>query len=246
MFSEATELRFNEKGLSSSNIDFNKLSITPFVEKNILTSDIELLLTNLETKVELSIEEITTLTSLISLYYYDDKKEEYEFRLKSLIDLQKIGENITTLEMKETINPEEIDQLLSTISMCGHGPHRSLLEHKLNCYKNELPKNVIVEEDFFKMLATTKSHDLLDNALCELNAEEYINLGKEKRLVVSKELLEMNRENVSFDEITDMINEIINGKDFSYITSDTTNDVYIKDTVFANELPFVHLIDRRR
>ncbi|MEK4711792.1 hypothetical protein [Sporosarcina sp. FSL K6-5500] len=246
MFSEATELRMSEYGLSSSNIDFNKLSITPFVEKNILARDIELLLTKLEKEVELTIEDIKPLSSLISLYYYDDSKEEYEFRLKSLIDLREIGEILATLEMRGAINPEEIDQLLSTLSMCGHGPHRSLLEHKLNCYKNELPKNVILEEDFLKIIATTKSHDLLDNALCELNVEEYINLGKEKRLVVSKELLEMNREKVSFEEITDMINEIINSKDFSDIISDTTNDVYIKDTVFANELPFVQLIDRRQ
>ena len=246
MFSEATELRMSEYAISSSNIDFNEFSITPFVEKNILTRDIELLLTDLEKKVELTKEDIEPLSSLISLYYYDDNKEEYEFRLKSLIDLREIGEILATLEMGEAINPEEIDQLLSTISMCGHGPHRSLLEHKLNCYKNELPKNVIVEEDFFKILATTNSHDLVDNALCELNVEEYINLGKEKRLVVSRELLEMNREKFSFEEITGMINEIINSKDFSYINTDTANDVYIKDTVFANELSFVQLIDRRR
>ncbi|AMQ07671.1 hypothetical protein [Sporosarcina psychrophila] len=245
MFSEATELILSEIGFNSSNIDFNKLSITPFVEKNILTKDIELLLTNLESKIELSIEDITPLASLISLYYYDDNKEEYEFRLKSLIDLQKVGEFISVLEMKEAINPVEIDQLLSTISLCGHGPHRSLLEHKLNCYKNELPKNEIVEQDFLRILATTNKHDLVDNALCELSAEEYINLGKEKRLVVSKELLGMNRENASFEEITNMINEIINSADFSYINTDTANNVDIKDTVFANELPFVQLIDRR-
>ena len=181
MFSEATELILSENALSSSNIDFNKLSITPFVEKNILTKDIELLLTKLENKVELSIEDIKSLSSLLSLYYYDEKKDEYEFRLKSLIELKEIGDILVALEMKEVINSEEIEQLLSTLSMCGHGLHRSLLEHKLNCYKDDLPKNVIVEEDFLKILANTNSHDLVDNALCELNVEEYINLGKEKR-----------------------------------------------------------------
>lgn len=246
MFSEATELTLNDLNFISSNIVINELSITPFIEKSVLVGDIERLLTNLEKKVQLSFEEIEPLSSLISLYYYDDTKDEYEFRLRSLLDLQEIGAMVTTLEVNEDFNSDKIDQLLFKISMCGHGPHRSLLEHKLNCYKNELPKNGIVKDDFLRVIATTSSHDLLDNALCELNVEEYINLGKEKRLVVSKDLLEMNRENVSFEEITDMITEIINSKDFSHTISDTTNDVYIRDTVFANELPFIQLIDRRQ
>ena len=241
MFSEATEIKLNEFNFIASNMVINQLSITPFIEKNVLVGDIERLLTNLEQKVQLSLEEIKPLSTLISLYYYNDNKDEYEFRLKSIFDLQEIGDITATLEIKEDINPEEIDQLLSKLSTCGHGPYRSLLENKLNHIKNNVPKITVEEKDFSIIVSTTNSLDKLDTALCELVFEEYINLGKENRLIVCKELLKMNRKKVSLKEISNKINHLITTTNFSYSNLDSGSDVYFKDTVFVNELISVRL-----
>ena len=241
MFSEATEIKLNEFNFIASNMVINQLSITPFIEKNVLVGDIERLLTNLEQKVQLSLEEIKPLSTLISLYYYDDNKDEYEFRLKSIFDLQEIGDIIATLEIKEDINPEEIDQLLSRISTCGHGPYRSLLENKLNHIKNSLTKVAVEEEDSSKIVSTTNSLDELDTALCELVFEEYINLGKENRLIICKKLLKMNRKKDSLHEISEKINLLIKTTNFSRSNSESVGDVYFKDTVFVNELISVRL-----
>ena len=236
MFSEATEIKLNEFNFIASNMVINQLSITPFIEKNILVGDIERLLTNLEQKVHLSLEEIKPLSTLISLYYYDDNKDEYEFRLKSIFDLREIGDIIATLEIKGDINPEEIDHLLSKISTCGHGPYRSFLENKLNHIKNNLPKKAVEEKDFSTIVSTTNSLNKLDTALCELVFEEYINLGKENRLIICKELLKMNREKDSLDVISGKINILITTTNFSRSNLESVSDVYFKDTVFVNEL----------
>ena len=240
MFSEATEIKSNDLNPICSNIDINRLSVTPFVEKNILLGEIERLLTNLEKKVQLSYEEIEPLSTLVSLYYYDDHKDEYEFRLNSLVDLSEIENVIKNLEITEDIDPEEIDQLLSKISTCGHGPYRSLLENKLNHIKNKLPERAVKEVDYSTIVSTTNSLDELDTALCELVFEEYINLGKENRLIVCRELLKMNREKDSLEEISDKINRLIATSNLA--NPDSVNDNYFKDTVFVNELFSVRLL----
>lgn len=241
MFSEATELESNKPHFIASTIVVSRLSITPFVEKDILVEEIEHLLTDLEKKVQLSSEEIEPLSALISLYYYDDYKDEYEFRLNSLLDLYEVGEIIATLELREEVDPEEVDQLLSKVSTCCHGPYRSLLENKLNYFKNRLSKREIKEKDFFTIVKTTGSLDELDNALCELVVKEYINLGKEKRLMIGKELLKTNREKDSLEEISGKINRLIATTNSENSNIDTVTDVHFKDTIFVNELTTVRI-----
>ncbi|MQR94764.1 hypothetical protein [Fictibacillus phosphorivorans] len=230
MFTIATELN-SINCVFESSIELDKLTFSPLVDQKELEDQIELNLRDLELRLELDPKELTIIESLLNNYFQFDKKEEFRFRYGSLVKLSGLSNELLKITKDENVSEEKINKLYAEVSNCGHGPFRSLLEN--NLAKLIIKDNTNVEEhNYSELLITTNDLNELDEAICELSIEQYIDLGKENRLFVAEQLLLIDRTHMVID---DVINEIIK---LSLVkpAKKGLNGINVRETIKMNEL----------
>ncbi|MDR7000078.1 hypothetical protein [Neobacillus niacini] len=234
MFSVATKIKANDTDLFIANIELNQITFSPSFDNAYLQKEIVSLLNRLETLTQLHDEDIKEVSTLVELYL-GDNKDEFQFRKESLTKLIKTSKEIIKLKQNvELLNNDILNQLFATLSTCGHGPFRTLLEDKLNKLKQEKNLQEPIKKDSLSIFKNTQSFEEIDEVLCELFIEEYINLGREKRLIVSKELLTLKLNFEKLDEYVESVKQLIQSINFPYQNKEL--DSKYKATINSDEL----------
>lgn len=144
------------------------------------------------------------------------EKEEYESRLKSINNLYFVANEIGNLITSTATNNEEllskVNQMDALLKVSFHGPLRSLLEEKVNKVISEVEpesKEEVNAQNLVYFINNVQTPEDIDEILCELSVEDYINTSKGGREVVAKLLFELSKSYRSNEEVMDDLTRLI-------------------------------------
>lgn len=216
---------------------------TPYVEKNLLSEYTFDSLTELEKDLTFPTEKLKGLEEMIKLFHDGESdKEELNFRAKSLKNLYFINEKISAIESEEKKDVyEELQQLKSLIKASSSGPIRSFLENKITTWFNEINQVKNENQDLIKKINHVKSYNEVDEIICELNVEEYINLGKKGREMIAKQFIELSNSYEDKQEILQRIRQLVSNFDNSNISTIQNKNRESTNEFFNESISLEHL-----
>jgi SOS response regulatory protein OraA/RecX len=183
-------------------------------------------------------------------------------RLFSELD-EKLGE----FECNETVTEEKIDSILPMIeNLKLSSDHRLECDFRIRSLKNKFVSPIVVKQNLQKIVITgdqiletinqAKDIEEIKAALIELHEKEYINLGREGRLSVVKQLIQSKRiyqteqeleDNLQtkakyMNHILDIINGVTDKVEFDQLLEDMKLPLYLSLSTEVKEIIAEHLL----
>ena len=200
-----------------SNCGEENITSTPYVQREVLHEVISKKLDEAEKESKLQQKVLNDLKELVSLTPIDfNEKDVYESRLKSLNNLYYISKEIDGVTTRENISQEEltlkVKNLDALLQVSNHGPFRNLLEEKINklkCTIEPRPQERVSESNMITFINNAHSAMEIDEILCEVLIEEYVNLGKNGREIVAQQLFDLSKLYNTNKELINDLNGLI-------------------------------------
>lgn len=247
--------KVGDNSVVSSEEYIENFSFTPYVQMEELEELISMKLDKAEKELDLHIKDLNDLKELVSIAPPTfTEKDVYESRLKSLFNLYFISKELNLLIPLEQISNDEpmqkVIEIDALLQVSNHGPLRNLLEEKINKIKSVLklePKELINTENMVTFINNAQSPEQINEILCEVFIEEYVNLGSKGREIVAMQFWEQSSGYQSKVEILRKLNELISNfiKNPKNLILSQVNEVSgqsnNKEEVYKNTLEFNEL-----
>jgi hypothetical protein len=224
----------NGQVIFSGNSKIKEITFSPYVSVETLQELIDMNLQKVENETKITSAVLKELQQLVSMLPSDFvSKDEYKSRLKSITNLYFVANEMENVMTDTGTNHEErlskVNQLDALLKEAFHGPLRSLLEEKVNNVMSTIKaqsKEEVNDQNLVCFINNAQTAEEIDEILCEIFVEEYVNSRKKVREIVAKQLFELAKSYHSNKEIMDDLNGLI-----SKFNEDAQNHQLFKEDV---------------